>query len=295
MVIVKLKVSKQLTTEHWINQALGTRDPHGNPFRLIKLIWNENILHRNTEYAKTRGFEDVVIDKNMSSGGFKILYRRNGSVSWQKPIGGVGSYFGLIPDTPYNRKKLVSHYGDKLWTIHDIDIDNITKANYEKMVKAMSKEAKAFNSQRISSMHVSDFNAKDVKEGIRYEAPVDNTILDEKIRTTAVKETDLSKKELELAEREKKIAEKEALLAKSGVTLNGYGKTYLDKLTLIQLRQKCKEFNIVWEMGHQKKELINMILKSQDGISGEDDSEIQPEIENVESETENNTEETLDS
>jgi hypothetical protein len=181
-----------------------------------------------------------------------------------------------------------------LWTIHDIDIDNITKANYEKMVKAMSKEAKAFNSQRISSMHVSDFNAKDVKEGIRYEAPVDNTILDEKIRTTAVKETDLSKKELELAEREKKIAEKEALLAKSGVTLNGYGKTYLDKLTLIQLRQKCKEFNIVWEMGHQKKELINMILKSQDGISGEDDSEIQPEIENVESETENNTEETLD-
>lgn len=296
MVIVKLKVNTKLPASYWKKQAIGTIDQYGNPFRIITLKWNSNVLHKNTEYTKTRGFEDAVIDKNQSTGDFKITYRRNGSVMWQKPDGGVGAYVGEMPLTQYNIQKLASHYGDKLWFIVDPDIEAQVKIMYEKRINEMSKEAKKFNDTRVRMMHTSDV---DPSVNSRFEIPVDENITTEKHRTLSVKEIELAKKEAILAEKEKALAEKEKALVNAGSSLTAYGKSYLMSQTIASLRKHCKELSIEFSMDDKRGDLVDMIMDKQSGGIGKkpesedpDDSDNQTDDSGISSE---NNEETLDS
>lgn len=277
MVIVKLKVSTKLPASYWKNQAIGSIDSYGNPFRLIRLKWNATILHKNSEYAKTRGFEDAVIDQNKTTGDFKITYRRNGSITWQKPDGGVGPYWGEIPLTQYNIQKLVSHYGDKLWFIVDPDIEAQVKILYAKRLEEMPKEAKKFNETRVRMMHTSDV---DRDTDAKYEVPVDTKITIEKQRSLSVKEIELAKKAAELEAKEKALAEKEKALVNAGSALTGYGKNYLMDQTIATLRKHCKELAIEFGTEHKKGDLVDMILNKQAGGLGkvviEDDDEDTP-------------------
>lgn len=297
MIIVKLKVSTKLPASYWKQQAIGSIDAYGNPFRIIKLKWNSNVLHKNSEYAKTRGFEDAVIDKNQSTGDFKITYRRNGSITWQKPDGGVGAYWGELPLTQYNIQKLVSHYGDKLWFIVDPDIEAQVKILYEKRIAGMSKAAKTFNENRVMLMHKSDV---DVKSDVKFEIPVDNNVIQEKQRSLSVKEIELAKKEALIAQKEKELADKEKALVNAGSALAGYGKNYLIGQTIATLRKHCKELGIEYGTEHKKGDLVEMIMNKQAGGVGSipsneisDNDEDQPENENSEGEVD--TGETLDS
>ena len=278
MIIVKLKVNTKLTAAYYKQKAIGSVDSLGNPFRIIKLKWNSNILHKNAEYAKTRGFEDAVIAKDQTTGDFKITYRRNGSVVWQKPEGGVGAYEAELPATPYNIQKLVSHYGDKLWFIVDPDIEAAVKIEYEKRVAAMSKEAKEFNKNRVHKMHISDV---DVKTDVKFEIPVDEKVTQEKTRNLSVKEIELAKKEAELNAKAQALAEKEKALVNAGSALTGYSKNYLMEQAIGTLRKHCKELGIEYVQDQKKGDLVEMIMNKQAGgmgkISNPEDQENEDE------------------
>lgn len=293
MVIVKIKVSTKLPASYWKNQAIGTTDEYGNPFRLIKLKWNSNLLHKNSEYAKTRGFEDAVIDKNNTTGDFRITYRRNGSITWNKPDGGVGPYWGELPLTQYNLQKLVSSYGDKLWFITDQDIETQVRQLYEKRVASMSKEAREFNEKRVRQMHTSDI---DVKNDAIFEIPVDSKIAQEKQRSLTVKEIELAKKEAMLLEKERALAEKESALVNAGSALTGYSKNYLMNQNIATLRKHCKELGIEYGTENKKGDLTDMILNKQAGGVGniKKTESNEDESQNEDSGDESN-EETLDS
>jgi hypothetical protein len=276
MIIVRLKVNTRTTAQYYKDKAIGTIDSYGNPFRIIKLKWNATYLHRNAEYAKTRGFEDAVIGRNEETGDYKITYRRNGSISWSRPDGHIGKFEGELAVTPHNINKLVSHYGDKLWFIEDADIDAKVKLMYEKRIAEMSKETKEFNSIRLQKMHTAD---TEYKRDAKLEIPVDPSFDNEKQRKLTIKETDLDKRAAELAAKEKELAEKEKALVNAGAALSGYSKNYLMNQTIAVLRRHCRELGADFEMSHKKGDLVEIILDKQSGGIGKPVSEIIPENE----------------
>lgn len=262
MIIVKLRVTRQLPASYWKEKALGTLDPYGNPFRIITLKWNRNRLHKNSEYTKTRGFEDAVISQSKEDGDFDIKYRRNGSVMWQKPEGGVGPFFGELPYTPYNISKLVTHYGDGLWTIADADIDRMVRIKYEEMMSKMPDNLKKFNEDRVHAMHVSDI---EVGKVVKHEVVTDPLTIKEKERTIAVKQTDIEKKAAELERRERALAEREAMLVKAGVEINQYSEQYLNTRSIQALRKTSKELKLAWTQDMTRADLIKIIVDAQNG------------------------------
>ncbi len=289
MIIVRLKVTRQLTAKYWKNQVAGTIDEYGNPFRIITLKWNKSRLHKNAEYSKTRGFEDAEISKSEEDGDFAIKYRRNGSVMWQKPEGGVGPYYGELPYTPYNIQKLVTHYGDKLWTIADADIDRMVRLKYEELNNKMTEKTKKFNDDRINAMHTSDIEAG---KTVKFEVPTDPILIKEKERTLAVKNTDIEKKAAELEERERRLAEREATLIKAGVSLNPYSEEYLKTRTITSLRKTAKDLKLAWTPDMLKPAIIQMIVDAQAGIK--DDNEQDEDETQSEDQNDSSNNETMD-
>jgi hypothetical protein len=262
MIIVKLKSNKTLTADYWKDQAKGIKDEYGNPFRIIRLRWINTREHRNTEYSKTRGFEDAIINKGGDEG-FKITYRKNGSIMWQRPPGNVGPFYGEVAYTPYNIEKLSAMYGDRLFTIADADIDAICKAKYEERVKNMGDAARNFNKKRIAAMHTmyveTDIKAPEVSN-------IDKKGIEDQNRDIVIEKRELEIKRLELEEREKRLNEKEARMAGEGLSPVQYSKEYLIGLKLHELKKVAKENGIDIEKTSTKDELVNAIVMVQSGV-----------------------------
>lgn len=263
MIVVRLKVNKQLTGQYWKDYARGTIDIYGNPFRILKLNWGGGKLHPNTDYAKTRGFEDAIIGKNRRTGGFKITYRRNGSIMWQRPPGNVGPFFGELADTPYNREKLAAMYGDKLWTIQDQDIEVVVRAMYKKRLEAMDKTTLDFNRLRINGMHTHRLKDDVQLEGAPIEAERKN--LDEVQKNIRLQQVEIDKKSIELKNREEKLVNSGADLVEKNISTISYGKEYLDKCNFVALKAVAKELGIKFPNTAKKAQIYQAIIDKQLG------------------------------
>lgn len=265
MVIVKMKVNRQITAAHWVGMAVGVEDEYGNPFRIIKLRWNPSRVHKNTEYAKTRGFEDAIISKDPKTGGVKITYRRNGSIMWTRPMG-IGFFMGELPQTPMNMAKLCSHYGDKLWTILDADIDVIVKKMYEERKKNQTPAMAEFDKGRLSRMHTMTHERND-KDTSAPEIPLDIEKIDvqEKNRLNQIRQTELDKRNEALNMKEAALNQKAADMVGDGVAPVVYTMDYLNGQKLFKLRKLCTELKLKYAPTDKKEDLIKRINDKQAG------------------------------
>ncbi len=278
IILKKLKISKELNSEFWKSKAKGTKDQYGNPFRIITLHWLFTRMRPMADYVKTRGFEDAVISKNEATGGFKITYRRNGSVMWQRAPGGVGPFFGEVAVTPYNLKKLASMYNDKLWTIVDADIDQVVKALYLKRFAKMPDEVKKFNEDRIAAMN-SHRTSIDIKLG---DAPVSQTereAFEEEQRKLEVGKQELAKKQAEVKTQEKTIIDNVVKDIENGVSPVEYSEEYLSKVGFNDRKKILKEMGVKVPPSANSAALLTMILAAQAG------KKVTPPVEEAEKET----------
>jgi len=267
LIIVKLKVSKALTTEHWKQMAIGTEDQYGNPFRIIKLRWNKNPMHKMAEYTKTRGFEDAMISKDSRTSDIAISYRRNGSVMWQQPPGGVGPFTGELANTPRNLRRLAAMYGDRLFTIMDADIDKIVRSMYEEVLKDIPKNKKEFHDRRIRNLHRMAMDDEDKKSEGKVEIPLDieRISLSEKTRLAQIKQMELDKREEALNMRESALGERAVDDAREGVLPVAYSREFLGDQKMFELRRICTEVGAVWDNSTRKDALIEKVISRQEG------------------------------
>lgn len=263
MIQVFLKVNKTLTGEYWKNQAIGSLDQYGNPFRIIKLLWTGGQLHPNTDYSKTRGFENTIISKNNKTGGFSIRYNKEGNVTWQRPVGNIGPFFGELADTPYNREKLASCYGDKMWSIADADMDRIIRAMYEKRVKGMDRKTVEFNQLRVASMMTSKSSNVKLEPNVPLEA--EKMILNEDKRNVEVRKQELDKREAELEKKNAAIVDKQVKAISSGDSLINYSEEYLNKLNFPGLKAVAKELKLKYPLTVKMAELKKALMEHQTG------------------------------
>lgn len=267
MIVVKMKVNRSITADHWKNMAIGVTDEYGNAFRIIKLRWNNTAMHKMSEYSKTRGFEDAVIGRNPRNGDIAITYRKVGSAMWQRPVGGVGPFMAEVPQTPRNMSLLASMYGDKLFSIIDADINEIVKSMYEKKVEDMSFDTRKFNEKRIRGMHVSALEAHEDRDTKTPELPVDVERLSvtEQNRLNQIKAQELAQREEALKLKEKEITGFQSASVLDGVLPSQYSEQYLGGMKIFQLRKLAKELGLRWAADEKKDGLIRRILKRQVG------------------------------
>ena len=264
-IIVKLKTSKVITAEHRKQQAIGIIDEYGNPFRIIKLRWNKNPMHKNVDYAKTRGFEDAIISKDRM-GEIAITYRRNGSVQWMR-YGGEGPYMGEVAQTPRNMRLLGSTYGDKLFTILDADINQIVKKMYEDRQAKYDENTKKINEARIAGLHT-----RESEKGEKAIGPVELPIEAERIsvseqnRLNQIEKQNNEKRKAALDEKEDKLDKRIVDMVGQGVEVVSYTEDFLRSVKGLQkLRGICRELKVKWELTEKKDDLINKIIKTQNG------------------------------
>lgn len=266
MIIVgpSVKVNKQFTPDFRKKQALGTPDEYGNPFRIIRLRWNKSRLHKNTEYTKTRGFDDAVIARDPRDGGFRITYRSNGSVMWMRE-GGEGPYYGELAQTPRNMQKLASLYGDRLWTIVDADIEAMVKKMHEKLRESWSPEVKDINDKRIRGMHLAE-SERSEPQAVQMPSESEKTALEEEKRQVELRKQENEKRKAELDVKEKNIEEKQVGLIEDGVAAVAYTKDYLMGLKgIVEVRKICRQLGIKTSSTEKKDELVNKIIQKQIG------------------------------
>ena len=270
MIIIKLKVNKQITADHWKQMAIGTPDEYGNPFRIAKLRWTKNPMHKMAEYTKTRGFEDAIISQDRRTGDISVSYRRSGSIMWTRPIGGVGPFMGEVPVTPKNLQRLAAMYGDKLWTIMDADIDKQVRAMYEKMRSEMTPEQIAFDDRRIRGMHRSSLEKED-KEAKGPEIPLaaEKLSIAEQNRLNQLKAMDLAKREEALNMKEAALNSKVEEVIERGGSPVTYGREYLAARKIHEIRKIAKEVGTTFEPNETKEAIITKIIQRQEGKKAE--------------------------
>ena len=262
MVIVK-GATRARPSEMWIEEAKGYQDSYGEPFELIELIWNNQpgSKHKMSSYAKTRGFEDAVIETR--NGNIRITYRPNGSAVWAKK-NGIGSYKAYVPKTLKNLKRLANNYRDNLWTISDARINNIVKEISDKIWDQMPEETVKFNEARIKSMHTGEHEkGMDIFRDIeKNKIAQESAVLSEERRELAKKKIELERLEAELRAKHKQVLEDEI---KAIPEIKGsYTKTDLQALSFYDIKKLArKEFGMTHDPSLKHEEIIEYILTKQ--------------------------------
>jgi hypothetical protein len=270
MIIVKgLKVSRQISADEWKKRAIGTTDEYGNPFRIIKLRWNNNRMHRNADHAKTRGFEDAVIGRDRRNGDIEITYRQNGSVEWMRPSGGVGPFMGEVAETPRNMRLLTGMFGDKLFTIVDSDILQVVKKMYEDREAKMDPKVKEFNNKRIRSMHTMYVEAGEKAETTELPVEVEREEIKEGKSAVQRDKIENAKRKAELDKKEEEINKKVVELVGDGAVPSMYSRDFLQEQKFYKLRGICREMKVSFAIDDKKVDLIKKVLEKQTGNSKE--------------------------
>jgi hypothetical protein len=267
MPIIVLGASKERKSETIKGMAIGEKDQYGNPFRIIKLRWADD--RKNTDYTKTRGYEDAVIQRDRTSGGFRITYRKNGSIEWIQPEG-MGPFFGEVAYTAYNMRKLAAGYGDKLWTIVDAGINAEVRAMYEKLVEAMPENLQEFNAQRIKLLHTKSSGGRLTTPLTRTKAPGTDPELEEQRKALFQKEQELKEREAKIKDKEDSVQEKTVAKIKEGAPAVGFSREALEDMQMFEVRRSAKSLGIETGMKDLKEDLINKILALQSGVPFEE-------------------------
>lgn len=265
---LKVKAGTILTKEYWIAQAKGVQDEYGNPFRVITLRWNYTSIHKMAEFGKTVGFEDAIIGRASGTGGLKVRYRSPGSLTWNRPIGGVGDFQALCPVTPKNMKKLASCFPNKMWRIIDDDIRKIVESMWTEKWDAMDEKTKNFNEKWFKMMHTleTDRGKKGTAEAVNLEIEK-KSIADENLEISRKKqEQDL--REAKLNEKEKELVDQQVIAVKDGKEVFKISERSLRKMKLHELKKVFRKLGI--PDGDSKKtsdmpEMIATIIEKQGG------------------------------
>jgi len=261
MIVVKvnnLRNRDGMRSEDYIKQATGVPDEYGNPFSLIELVWK---LPRNTEYAKTGGFEDTIIEKK-DAGGLSISYRKQGSATWHKNLAGV--YSARVAKTPHNMRVLAAMYADRMWDIRDKVVDAEVKAMAKSLYDSLTPELKKFNDERIKDMRRSPWEKADEHAGAPEDTRMEAKILDMDRQEHAAKARELEKREAELAEREAALMGKEIEAASEGLLSVGYTEDALNAMHISKVKNILRtEFDEHPPLTTKKTEYVQMVLQKQ--------------------------------
>ena len=265
-------------SEDYAVMAVGEEDSYGNPFRLIRLRWRGTRYHRMNTYAKTRGFEDAVIEVKRNTGELVIRYRQSGSAMWARSKGGVGAFFAEVPKTQQNMARLARCYEDKLWTIVDTDIDGEVKAMSDRFWADMAKRDEehkdepgyqsevAYNRERIRRMHILPAeNLENIKAPVGHELEHEQAVVSETAKLNRKRDMDLARREAEIAERERKLMEHEAKIAGEFTPIGtGYSEESLGAMKMHEVRRVARdEFGLKVINEDKKAAIIEMIMEKQ--------------------------------
>lgn len=262
MALYAKNATRQWTTETILNAAVGMEDPYGNPFRIVHLDWNP--ARKNSQYAKTVGFEDAIIHKLQS--GLKIEYRKPGYARWmQNKL--TRRFYSQVADTPHNRKMIAAGISDKFWTVRERDVSAACEQEAENLWKSMTKEERAFHKKRIKGSW-----------RYRYDDDENNAVPDSMVNAKAENENIVMRKADLFKEREKLDKQKAELEAErqklddlisqaaaNGIQIVQYKPEVLRVMKMAELRKICNEKNIPQELTMKKADLIEAIIARQHG------------------------------
>lgn len=261
--IVVHGATRRLKSSDIIEHAIGMEDEHGNPLRFATLIWNQK--KPNTHYAKTRGFEDVIISKTPT--GVKIEYRQPGSAVWEKHDF-FNTYTARVPYTPHNLSRLVSCHGDGLWSIKEPDIRKEVESGYRSAVESMSDEQRKNHDRWRLGHFKSKFDTlEEVPDPIESKRSMDE-VVNMQVRNSDVvkKERELEKRQEELNRKQQYLEKQIQRLAKMGFKTVQYGPDFLEKLKMPDIRRlAAQEFGITVRASMTKSELVKSITEAQTG------------------------------
>jgi len=275
MIIVK-NATRAHPSEEWMEVARGEIDEYGEPFQLIELQWLNTPLHRMTEYAKTRGFEDTIITANTKTGGVKINYRENGSVMWLRKKG-IGPFTGLLAKTPKNMRRLASHFEDRLWKIMDPVIASEVKALWDSLKEKMTEKDLQFHNDRITSTHSSKSETSIPGYVARLPAEDSATQIAEDRRQLNLQMVELKRRELEVAEREGSLNKSKIESIAAGEAPSKYGQVYLEKLKMHEIRSLARKMGIPVDGADKKTTIVQRVLDRQNGIESIPEAAQEPE------------------
>lgn len=260
MGIVVKGASRKFTSEDLIAAAVGMTDARGNRFETITLDWNPR--KKNTDFAKTRGFEDAVIER--TDRGLTIDYRLPGCAVWRENEL-TGQYSAVIPFTRHNVAVLGSHYGEALWLIREPRYRKMAEAVYAKIRDGMTQQQRKEDDKRIKAQFTSMFDNPDQIPQFdqKSKGPGDE-------QAAAGQMVELDKKMKKLEDMQEKLDEERAYidnkveeLAKKGVLLHTYSPEYLTKLNITQIRKLAKSVGFSPKPWMNKDSLMKAILQKQ--------------------------------
>jgi hypothetical protein len=196
----------------------------------------------NAEYAKTRGFDDAVIEPK-SGGTIRITYRKgSGSAMWMRKDG-IGPFTAYVPRTPNNMAKLASMYRDRLWRIVSAAVDEEVKAISDKGWAAMTEAERQYNEDRIAATHTGALEK--TLDGATVVPRQDNAeFLRDRKKSLDLRERDLKEREARIAKKEVGQIEKIKGKIEDGEMLTKYSEEYLTGLSWEQLRSTAKTLGV---------------------------------------------------
>lgn len=267
IVLRKLRIhpAKGMTEESWLNKARGAKDEYGNPFRIITLRWNHSRTNLCTNYQKTHGFEDAIIAKDGSTGGFKITYRP-GTLMWMRPLGGIGDFEAMCPMTPRNMKALIAAYPNRKWRIVDEDVNAKVKRGWDERWDRMDERTKEFNDKWFKAMHTLASERNDPVAIERADLSIEKKEVEEEKRIIEIKKQEIEKEKEKANEVLKEVNQKVSTLETHGIEAVTYSRDYLNGVkSVFSLRKIAREMKIPISPNEKKKAVIEKIIAKQSG------------------------------
>jgi len=256
MAIVCKNATKGRPSSRIKEMAIGEIDVNGHPFEIVKLRWNAT--RKNAEHSNTKGFEDTIIDLNVSTGTLRISYRRPGSVSWMRPEG-FGAFIGELGKTQYNMEKLASMYGDGLWKIMDGTTDAQAKAMYEKRLEDMTDKDREYNKKRIEMMYTTAHGGELLPPAAIAKSR-DEQEVNEKMKDIHKKEKELSARAEEIAKKEREILASDVQRIREGVPAVQFEMEAMKQMKMHEIRQAYRTVcKVTCDLSATRDELINDI------------------------------------
>jgi hypothetical protein len=264
MIVVKAPLMNKdgFRQRDYIEMSTGVEDQYGNPFEIIELQWISSRLHRNTDYQKTRGFEDAIIEFPRGSELPRIRYRPNGSIHWIRRTPGRGPWRGQVAKTPKNMQRLAKTYGWRQWKILNPAIEAEVRALHDKWWESLSDEQRVAVENNIRLYNTLPSEQEQVGNEIPEADPrQERADLTEEHRQLIIKRKELEEREERIKDRESKVnasqAEKTAETGMSGAMT----RQMLESMKMHEVRKVARQIlgaSIPLEM--KKSDIIEKVL-----------------------------------
>jgi hypothetical protein len=260
---VPMRPKSGITREYWIAQAQGVVDDYGNPFRTVKLRLLSSATNVGAEFEKTLGFEDAIISRGANNN-LNIRYRP-GSLTWNRPLGGIGEFEALVPVTTLNMRKLASCYPNKKWTIVEADIRDIVAKMWDEKWKIMQEDVKKFNTRWFKEMHMRQSEKGKPENLLRTDNTAEQLALETKEATLNKREQELNLEAAKLKDKEKELVDAQVVAVENGKQVFAYQEVSLRKMKLHELRAVCRKVGANFTQEMKFEELVSAVLMKQRG------------------------------